>query len=329
MPLVSEAEHAQGDCRQHHNAYEHQRPARSLRSSEQSPDNQRDAGHHPSDGQTRPVAWISSTHGSIVRDRRRGKNAPCQYNLPLSHGMRGGAAGGVFARVRLLAVQAVEGNAMTQPEEFIITAIEPQARRRDRVSIFVNGEFALGVHAEVAIGAGLSVGQTVDVPALRELAAGEELRRAREAALRLLGYRARSRAEIERALKRKGYEEPVIATVVANLGRSELIDDAEFSRSWVRARTSRPMGSQRIAAELRQKGVEPEVVDEALEAISPEAELEGALSIGRAKTERLRGDDPVTARRKLLGVLRRRGFSWDVCSRALNILLPEGDRDEA
>lgn len=215
---------------------------------------------------------------------------------------------------------------MADPESSSITAIEPQVKRPDRVSVFVNGEFALGMHLEVAAAAGLRVGQTVNVQKLQELARAEELRRVRDSALHFLGYRARSRLEVRRRLTQKGYEPELIDETLQALARSGLIDDAEFSRSWVRARTGgRPMGPNRIAAELRQKGVERELIEEALEPVDPETELGLALAAGRRKVEQLRQEDPRTARQKLGAALMRRGFSWDICSKALDILLRADD----
>jgi regulatory protein len=216
---------------------------------------------------------------------------------------------------------------MPPPESSTVTAIEPQVKRPERVSVFVDGEFALGMHAEVAAAAGLRVGQAVDIPRLQELARAEELRRARDSALHFLGFRARSRLEIRRRLLQKGYDEELVEETLQALGRSGLVDDAEFSRSWVRSRTAgRPMGPTRIAAELRQKGIERELIDQALEPVDPETELGLALAAGRRKVEQLGSEDHRTARRKLAAALMRRGFSWEVCSRALDILLrPEED----
>ncbi|MCC2672803.1 MAG: regulatory protein RecX [Armatimonadetes bacterium] len=215
---------------------------------------------------------------------------------------------------------------MTHPECSTITAIEPQVRNRDRFNVFVDGEWVVGVHAEVVVAAGLRVGQAMTAEVLQSLVRAEELRHVRESAFRLLGYRARSQVELRRRLLQKGYDPGMVEEVLAALGRSGLINDAEFSQSWVRARTgSRPMGPNRIAAELRQKGVDREVIDEALEAVDTDAEMALALTVGRRKIEQLRGEDPRVARRKLGSVLMRRGFSSGVCARVLDLLLREDD----
>lgn len=211
---------------------------------------------------------------------------------------------------------------MTHPECSTITAIEPQARNRDRVNVFLDGDWAAGVHAEVAAAAGLRVGQIITTDQLQELSRSEEMRKVRESALRLLGYRARSRAELRQRLLQKGFESSLVDEVLAALDRSGLINDAEFSESWVRARTgSRPMGRTRIAAELRQKGVDREVIDEALRTVDPDVEMDLALAVGRRKMEQLRDVDLHSARRKLAAALMRRGFPSEVCVRVLDILM--------
>jgi regulatory protein len=215
-----------------------------------------------------------------------------------------------------------EGLENSRPECSSITAIEPQVRYRDRYNIYVDGEWAAGVHAEVVAVAGLRVGQPVTLTELQALLRAEELRRVRDSALQFLGYRARSRVELRRRLLQKGYDVELVEETLALLDRNGLVNDAEFSQSWVRARTgSKPMGPNRIAAELRQKGVDREVIDEALEAVDRDVEMDLALAVGRRKIEQLRDEDPRTARRKLGAVLMRRGFTSEVCVRVLDILL--------
>jgi regulatory protein len=160
---------------------------------------------------------------------------------------------------------------------------------------------------------------------LQSLIRAEARRRARESALRLLGHRSRSRDEIRQRLARKGYEPDLIQEVLEDLARLELVDDDAFSRAWVESRTTaRPMGAQRIARELRQKGVARETIQQALaDRSSPEQERELALGVARQWLKRVAGEERPVAFRRLAAALQRRGFSWSVTESVLGELLPE------
>jgi regulatory protein len=208
----------------------------------------------------------------------------------------------------------------------VITAIEPQVRAKDRVSVFVDGAFALGLHIEVAESLGLAEGKRIDPAALEELAHREELRRARDAALRFLGVRARSRTEVRRRLERGGFEAAIIEEAMDSLASHGYLDDVEFSRQWVEARSEgRGLGSRRLAAELRQKGIEREVIGEALGQVDPALEVEQATGLAQKRQSQLKGEEPRAAKRKIAAYLQRRGYSWEVCSQALARVFRDDD----
>ena len=211
-----------------------------------------------------------------------------------------------------------------------ITGIEPQQRHPSRVSIFVDDAFVLGVEGAVAVALGLKVGQPMGEMRLREVAQAEEIRQAIDLALQFLGYRARSRAEVRRRLARKGYEEEIVDQVIERLSQGGHLDDSQFTEAWVRARTTgRAMGPRRIAWELRRKGVDAETVRDAVGRIDESTELGLALKVGRQKAESMRGEPMPVARRKIAAALQRRGFSWEVTARVLEILLAPGEEEES
>ncbi len=71
----------------------------------------------------------------------------------------------------------------------LITDIREQKRRGDRVSIFVDGRFALGMNRLVALEARLEIGQQVTQERLIELDAEAALEEAMSASLRYLAFR--------------------------------------------------------------------------------------------------------------------------------------------
>ncbi len=130
--------------------------------------------------------------------------------------------------------------------------------------------------------------------------------------LRLLTARARSRAELIGKMAKHGYPDEVAETVLSRLVSVGLVDDEDFAAQWVRSRhTYSGKGKRALAAELRIKGVDAEVIAAALDGIDAGAERGRAEQLVKRKLRRevlAEGDDPKVVRR-LVGMLARRGYS--------------------
>jgi regulatory protein len=135
---------------------------------------------------------------------------------------------------------------------------------------------------------------------------------ARNLCLRLLTARARTRAELEGQLAKRGYPDDVTARVLDRLAQVGLIDDVDFAEQWVRSRrVNAGKGKRAMAAELRTKGVDDDVITAALAGIDAGAERERAEQLVRDKLrrEKLGDDDDAKVARRLVGMLARRGYS--------------------
>jgi regulatory protein len=148
---------------------------------------------------------------------------------------------------------------------------------------------------------------------------------ARDVCLRLLTVRARTRAELEGQLAKRGYPDDVSAKVLDRLAEVRLVDDEDFAEQWVRTRHANSgKGKRALAVELRKKGVDNEVIDAALADLDPAAERRRAEELVRDKLRRERlgdapgSDDDVKVTRRLVGMLARRGYhqsmAFDVVS---------------
>jgi regulatory protein len=135
---------------------------------------------------------------------------------------------------------------------------------------------------------------------------------ARNLCLRLLTARARTRAELEGQLTKRGYPDDVSERVLDRLAEVGLVDDAGFAEQWVESRrTNAGKGKRALAAELRNKGVDNEVITAALADIDAGAERQRAEQLVRDKLrrEKLSDDDDAKVARRLVGMLARRGYS--------------------
>ncbi|HEX6749692.1 MAG TPA: regulatory protein RecX [Longimicrobium sp.] len=195
-----------------------------------------------------------------------------------------------------------------------ITAIEPQKLHPERVNVHVDGAYRLALAAELVLAELLRVGDEVDDERLAALEAKDRAWKARDAALSLLSYRARSAAELTRRLRRKGFDDEVAEETVGRLGEMGMVDDAAFAESFVRDRVRlRPQGKRRLAGELRAKGVDAETARAAIAEVM-EREEATELDLARAAAARWKprpGEDAAKARRRLHAFLARRGFGGD------------------
>ena len=134
---------------------------------------------------------------------------------------------------------------------------------------------------------------------------------ARNLCLRLLTTRARTRAELEGQLAKRGYPADVTERVLDRLTDVGLVDDADFAEQWVRSRRANAgKGNRALAAELRTKGVDDDVIRATLAGIDAGAERRRAEQLVRDRLRREKlGDDDIKVARRLVGMLARRGYS--------------------
>ncbi|MFW5942561.1 MAG: RecX family transcriptional regulator [Chloroflexota bacterium] len=189
-----------------------------------------------------------------------------------------------------------------------ITALEPQKRNKDRVNVHLDGEFAFGLSAEVAIG--LRVGQSLDDEAISAIQDEEAFERAKKSAFRYLSYRPRSVAEVRQNLLGKEYESALVERVVDYLRQNEYLDDEAFARYWVEQREAfKPRSRFALQQELYQKGVARAIIDKAVENVNESAAAERAAAKRARRWAHLPYDE---FRQKVAGYLQRRGFRYAI-----------------
>ena len=195
-----------------------------------------------------------------------------------------------------------------------ITALRAQANDTQRVNVFIDGAFALGVSLTTLSKARLYVGKVLTNEEFEQLEHAEQGSKAYQAALRLLESRPRSTTEIRDRLRRKEFSPEAIEQAVARLSDLGLLDDRTFARLWVENRqTYRPRGPAALRNELRRKGVDRAIVDQVL----ANDELTGDQSEHAAELARsvvhkyANADSRATFTRRLGGFLQRRGFDFE------------------
>ncbi len=209
-----------------------------------------------------------------------------------------------------------------------ITALEQQAHSPERVNLYLDGIFALGISAELMLKLDLHLDQEISDADLEQLKSEEAHQQAVERAINYLSFRPRSQAEVRRYLRKKETPPEIIEAVLERLGRLDYVNDRAFASFWVENREQfNPRGSQALRNELRLKGVEREIIDEA---VSDEHDEELALRAGRKKARSLLQTpemDYAKFRNRLGGFLARRGFSYELTARVVRTLWQESKEE--
>jgi len=200
-----------------------------------------------------------------------------------------------------------------------ITALVAQKRNKERVNVYIDGEFAFGLALIEALK--LHKGQTLTDEEIDRLKALDEVEVAHERALNLLSYRPRSTDEVRRKLQESNkFSENAVEKALEKLERAGLLDDEAFARYWVENRERfSPRSARALRHELRQKGVSDRVVEDAVTSLDEE---DAAYRAAQAKLSRYANAEEDEFRKKLGGYLSRRGFSYgtvrDVLDRIWN-----------
>jgi regulatory protein len=129
-------------------------------------------------------------------------------------------------------------------------------------------------------------------------------------------------------MRRKLVPPEVADAVLDRFEEVGLVDDRAYAEGWVRSRSaSRGLASRALARELSAKGVDREIVDDAVALITPEAEQAGATKLVRSKLPALARADPPTRMRRLAGLLARKGYSPEVAYAVIRRELAADDDD--
>jgi regulatory protein len=204
----------------------------------------------------------------------------------------------------------------------VVTLLERQQKHKDRVNVYLDGEFAFGLNELDA--ATLRKGQLLSDEQVQRLREQDEVVRAVDTALRLLSLRPRSHHEIRHALAQKSLPAATIHAALTRLEAAGYVDDAAFARYWIDQRTRfQPRGARALRYELRQKGLDPQLIEAVLSETPAAAEAEAAESAARAGLRRLRGSTRQVFRQKLGALLQRRGFSYHITDQVIRRLTEE------
>ncbi|MGX4689453.1 recombination regulator RecX [Streptomyces sp. JNUCC 63] len=157
---------------------------------------------------------------------------------------------------------------------------------------------------------------------------GDPVERARAICLRLLTGTPRTRKQLADALRKRDIPDDAAQEVLSRFEEVGLIDDSAFADAWVESRHhGRGLARRALAQELRTKGVDAALIDEAVGRLDAEQEEATARELVARKLRSTRGLDRDKRLRRLAGMLARKGYSEGLALRVVRQALEEEGQD--
>ncbi|MER6225389.1 recombination regulator RecX [Streptomyces sp900105755] len=156
----------------------------------------------------------------------------------------------------------------------------------------------------------------------------DQAERARAICLRLLTGTPRTRKQLADALRKREIPDDVVEEVLSRFEEVGLINDSAFADAWVESRHhGRGLARRALARELRTKGVDSALIDEAVAQLDSEQEEETARELVARRLRSTRGLDRDRRIRRLAGMLARKGYSEGMALRVVRRALEEEGED--
>lgn len=204
----------------------------------------------------------------------------------------------------------------------LITSVEKQKNNQKRYSIFIDNEFAFGLDEIDVLYYKLKENEEISEEKLKRIKESIVLSKAKDTAMRFIGYKARTKKEVTEKLKEKEFSNEITDEVIALLEKYNYINDEAFARAYIKERfNSKGYGALRISYELKHKGIADDIINEALSDMSLNEEERAVLLIKKKlayKSIDIQND--LKEKQRLYGYLARRGFSYDTISLAFKRL---------
>ncbi|MFD7281417.1 recombination regulator RecX [Streptomyces sp. NPDC059862] len=157
---------------------------------------------------------------------------------------------------------------------------------------------------------------------------GDPAERARAICLRLLTGTPRTRKQLADALRKREIPDEVAEEVLSRFEEVGLINDSAFAGAWVESRHhGRGLARRALAQELRTKGVDPTLIDEAVAQLDSEQEESTARELVARKLRSTRGLDRDKRLRRLASMLARKGYPEGMALRVVRQALEEEGED--
>jgi regulatory protein len=210
-----------------------------------------------------------------------------------------------------------------------ITKIEIQKKNKNRVNVYVDGEYNFSCNAQIVFSHNLKSGNTIDPYKIKDVAEEDDFISCKNYALNIIDRNLKTEKEMDEKLKKREYSEKIIKRVFIFLKEYNLINDVNYSNLYIRDKIKK-QGKVKIGYDLLRRGITKEIIDESLQNIDDSAEIEAAEILAKKKYESIIKTEREYCKiySKLKSYMLRVGFRSNVVNEILKKTLKDIENTE-
>ncbi len=191
--------------------------------------------------------------------------------------------------------------------------IKSQVRDPKRKTLIFDDGSVFGISEDVFISHNFEVGSDISAEAFSKISDDELKIKVYNSALRLLGYRMRSCAEMRKRLSEKKYPPKYVNDAIEKLLKINYLNDEEFAMAFAKDKIkSKKIGPLALRAEFIQHRIEPELLEIIILTVYDKYPISDNIKQILAKKKIQYGTKlEQKAKKRILDLLNRKGFTWN------------------
>lgn len=208
----------------------------------------------------------------------------------------------------------------------VITKIEVQKNKKDRVNVYVDEEYSFSCSMELVYSHELKKNKIVDVDEIKDVVSDDNYIYCKETALKIIERTLKTEKEVEIKLRQKGFEENLIDKAINFLKKYDFVNDNKYIKCYVKEKIKKD-GKNKIKYNLMKKGIREDLIEKELNEVNIDKQqyYNTLMELARKKYEILskKEADKLKVKKKICDYLLRKGYLWEEIKPVLNDLLNE------
>lgn len=197
-------------------------------------------------------------------------------------------------------------------------------KRNSNYNLYIKDykEEKIEIHLDILYSYSLYSIREIDEKKFEEMLIENQKKLAKQQALKILSSSSKTRKELIIKLRQKKFTQDAIDYAMSFVDNYEFINEEDMAEKLVSGAYKRKKYSKRkIQNELRQKGIDYEVINELTSDIDDDEEYENAMHFAQKKYKSISAKDNETIKRRLISALSYRGFNYDIIRKVIDKII--------